>query len=279
MGRPNRSRSQRAAHYQGGRATCSVNSICLGRDVDDQASQRCLTSFLKALDPWKLYFYQSDVDEFMKSQNELDDLAKKGDVTFAHKVFQVYLQRVDERVAVIDELLAMKHDFTVDEEMLTDRDMTSYPRTAAEARDRWRKRIKYSLLDLKVDGDRGPGGHGEAQPAIPQLRQADAPDRQRRAAGDVPDLAEHVVRSAHELHVAEHAGELRDHHAVWSWKGSGRRCKSEDGYTVIKKIIPGGAADKDGRLKLEDKIVGVGKDPQGEMVERRRHEAFRRGAR
>ena len=32
-------------------------------------------------------------------------------------------------------------------------------------------------------------------------------------------------------------------------------------------MIPGGAAAKDGRLKVEDKIVGVGQDDDGEMVD------------
>ena len=36
---------------------------------------------------------------------------------------------------------------------------------------------------------------------------------------------------------------------------------------MVKKIIPGGAADKDGRLKVEDKIVGVGQGDEGEMVD------------
>jgi carboxyl-terminal processing protease len=48
-------------------------------------------------------------------------------------------------------------------------------------------------------------------------------------------------------------------------KGIGASLQSEDGYTVIKKIIPGGAADKDGRLKVEDKIIGVGQGKEGEL--------------
>ena len=48
---------------------------------------------------------------------------------------------------------------------------------------------------------------------------------------------------------------------------SARRCRSNDGYTVVSKIIPGGAADKDGRLKPEDQIVGVGQGDDGEIVD------------
>ena len=50
-------------------------------------------------------------------------------------------------------------------------------------------------------------------------------------------------------------------------EGVGASLMNEDGYTIVKEIIPGGAADKDGRLKVEDKIVGVGQNDNGEMVD------------
>ena len=46
-------------------------------------------------------------------------------------------------------------------------------------------------------------------------------------------------------------------------EGIGAELQSEDGYTIIKKIVPGGAAEKQGQLKAEDKIVGVGQGPDG----------------
>ena len=39
--------------------------------------------------------------------------------------------------------------------------------------------------------------------------------------------------------------------------GIGAVLSSEDGYCVIKELVPGGPADLDGRLKVGDKIVGV----------------------
>ena len=36
---------------------------------------------------------------------------------------------------------------------------------------------------------------------------------------------------------------------------------------MLKRIIPGGAADEDGRLKVEDKIIGVGEGTNGEIVD------------
>jgi carboxyl-terminal processing protease len=49
--------------------------------------------------------------------------------------------------------------------------------------------------------------------------------------------------------------------------GIGAALQSIDGYTVVNKIVPGGAADKDGRLKVEDKVVAVGQGESGEMVD------------
>ena len=49
--------------------------------------------------------------------------------------------------------------------------------------------------------------------------------------------------------------------------GIGASLKGEDGYTTVAELVPGGAADKDGRLKKKDRIVGVGQNREGEMVD------------
>ena len=46
--------------------------------LDKEISERCLKTFLKALDPMKVYFYQSDIDEFTKHQDELCDADAQG---------------------------------------------------------------------------------------------------------------------------------------------------------------------------------------------------------
>src|SRR5215218_6496716 len=52
--------------------------------LDDEMSGRAFDLFVKALDPSKLYFNQSDIDEFMQNRNDLDDMVKAGDMTFAY---------------------------------------------------------------------------------------------------------------------------------------------------------------------------------------------------
>lgn len=108
-----------------------------GEKIDDEHARRCMTAFLKSLDPMKLYFYQSDADEFLAERDKIDDSIKRGDIRIAHKIFGRFLDRVNERVAQIEQVLAMEHDYTVDEEMIRDADATVYPKTPEEAFDRW----------------------------------------------------------------------------------------------------------------------------------------------
>src|SRR5262249_12449741 len=88
-------------------------------------------------------------------------MALKGDTTFAYRVFNKFLERIDERVRLVDELLPIKQDFTIDEEILIDPDQIGWARDDAERRDRWRKRIKHDRLELaherpKSDDKTGP---------------------------------------------------------------------------------------------------------------------------
>lgn len=48
-----------------------------------------------------------------------------------------------------------------------------------------------------------------------------------------------------------------------SLEGIGAVLISEDGFTVVREIVPGGAADREGQLKPEDKIVAVAQGRDG----------------
>jgi carboxyl-terminal processing protease len=236
------------------------------RPLDEEISRRCLASFLKMLDSWKLYFHQSDVDGFMRRQNDLHEMAKKGDVSFAYEVFQTFLKRIDERVAVIDELLAVEHDFTVDEEMLVDRDLATYPRTPEEAREKWRKRIKYDLLVLKADDVDG-------EEAIEKLRRRYHSFARRMHQTNEEELLEMYLTAMtssldpHTTYMSPGTLENFEIQMRLGLEGIGAALQSEDGYVTVNKIIPGGAAERQGELKVGDRIVGVGQGDSGEIVD------------
>jgi len=235
-------------------------------DLDDEISLRCLKTFLKSLDPWKVYFYQSDIDAFMKWRKDLDDMARKGDVSFSYTVFRTFLKRIDERVKLVDELLSKEFDFSVDEVIISDRDATEYPQTAEDAYQKWRKRIKYDLLVLKVDDIEG-------EEAREKLRRRYHSFARRMHQTDGEELLEMYLTSltmSFDPHTSYMSADTLENFEIMmrlQLDGIGASLQSVDGYTVVKKIIPGGAADKNGQLKVEDKIVGVGQGVEGEIVD------------
>src|SRR5688572_4087397 len=113
-----------------------------GQPLDDKISERCLDTFVKELDPLKLFFYQSDIDEFKRNKDALDEGFRRGDVRFAYDVFARFLARVDERVQLAHAELDKTHDFTIDEDMIRDPEAAAFPKTPEEAADRWRQRVK-----------------------------------------------------------------------------------------------------------------------------------------
>ena len=235
-------------------------------ELDDEISERTLTNFVESLDPMKLYFYQSDIDAFRQKDREIDNMLRRGDISLAYEVFRTFLARIDERVETVDELLAAEHDFTIDERMVTDRDALNYPRTPQEARDRWRKRIKYDLLVLKADDVTG-------KEATDKLHRRYTSFAKRMHQTDGDELLEMYLTAltmAFDPHTSYMSPSTLENFEIMmrlNLDGIGASLQAVDGYTVVKKIIPGGAADREGSLQVEDKIVGVAQGDDDEMVD------------
>lgn len=239
------------------------------RQLDDTISQRAFDGFIKGLDPMKTYFLKSDIEEFSKYRTEIDNQMLQMDYSAAFAIFKRFLERVDERVVLATELVDENHDYSVDEEMVTDPDLLDYPSNEAEARESWRKRIKYSLLVLKGD----------------ESEKAEDPEKKSAKKEDPKDILRRRYTSfARRMHQMDNEDVVEryisaitnsyDPHTSYLSKGSfenflismsleldgiGATLQgSDEGYTVIKSIVKGGAAFKQGELKVEDKIVAVG---------------------
>jgi carboxyl-terminal processing protease len=228
--------------------------------INDEVAKRWAKNFIESLDPLKYNFLKADVDEFMAQATTLDDKLKdKGDISWASQVFDRYLTRSDERLATILDLLKEKPDFTSDETMVDDPKRLDYPATADEARDRLHKIVKLEELRAKVS--KTDDSEAETVKRL-TVRYKDLNRYYHQFNSN--DLLERYLTA---LTMA-----IDPHSAYWqastledmlgqtlhlSLEGIGASLQSEDGYPTVKEVVPGGAADKDGRLQPEDKIVGL----------------------
>jgi carboxyl-terminal processing protease len=233
-----------------------------GQSLDDTISQRCMETFIKELDPLKLFFYQSDVDEFMRSRNRLDDLFRRGDIRFAYDVFARFLARVDERIQLAQANLDVKHDFTIEEEMIRDPEAATFAKTPEEAAEKWRQRVKFDLMKEVADDV-------SLDEAVKKLRKRYDSIGKSWQQTDNDELLERylsAMTTGFDPHSSYMAPSTLDNFNITmrlELDGIGASLRSVDGYTVVQNIIPGGAADKHGGIKPEDKIVGVGEGPDG----------------
>lgn len=124
----------------------------IGDSPNDEIARRTQELFLHTLDPMKMYFEQADVNDFRRRRLSLAGELDAGDISRAYEIFGVYLERIDERMQLVEKWLNAEHDFTADERMLKDRNLVAYPKDGQQAEECWRQWIKYELLTLKKDG-------------------------------------------------------------------------------------------------------------------------------
>ncbi|MFT5572622.1 MAG: carboxyl-terminal processing protease [Cryomorphaceae bacterium] len=233
-------------------------------ELNDEYSSRTLDAYLKLLDPNKTYFLQSDIDELNIYRYKLDDLLKKRNAEVAFDIFKLYRQRLSERTDLIMDLIEVDFDFTKDESISIDRDQYTWAKSSNELTDKWTKRIKNDTLQQLM-----------AETSIKEVRENLTRRYQRQKDVTYQLKADEVF----EWFMNAYTKELGPHtqymsHATTenfrismslSLEGIGAALQTEQDYTVINRILPGGPAERDGTIKPEDKVVGVAQDDE-EMI-------------
>lgn len=269
--------------------------------LNEKLAERTITGFLKVLDPQKLYFYQSDVDYFRARQAQLGDLFKNGNIQLAYVMFKTYLNRLDERISQMQAALDQPIDFTIDESLTIEPKKLTNPTTRKEAEERVRLRVKYDMLLLQVDdlrkeqkaskdsaeenGDEADSkasedGAKDETPKTPEEKyQANKEKLLKRYTSyqkrmhqlDNDELLEFyltAMTNSYDPHSSYMSPSTLDNFEIsmsLGLQGIGATLSSEDGYVTVKHLVPGGPADKEGSLKINDKICGVAQDEDGPM--------------
>jgi carboxyl-terminal processing protease len=254
--------------------------------LNDEISRRALNLFLETLDPMKLYFYMSDVEKFASESTKIDDYLQGRNLEIAKRIFDVFLDRVNERTEVAQRLVDAPHDFTIDESMDRDPEKIDWIADRAEADERWRKRVKYDLLlqiaddaesddsnDDEADEDSGEAVALSEAAAKEKLHKRYRSINQRWEQTDNDELLEmflSAVTMSFDPHSSYMSPRSLDDFIIQmrlELDGIGASLESKYGETVVRQIVPGGAADKDGRLRVDDVITGVGQGADGEIVD------------
>ena len=119
----------------------------LDKEIDDEFSEDVFNTFLENLDPFKRYFYKSDIDEFSKYKYSIDDAFKNPDLEFFELVFNRYVKRMSESENIFNQILTKSFDFSKDEVCECDFEKLDFVKTKDELYERWRKLLKIYVIE------------------------------------------------------------------------------------------------------------------------------------
>nr|WP_214446643.1 carboxy terminal-processing peptidase [Flavihumibacter rivuli] len=121
------------------------------KDINDAFSKEIFKKYLANVDQEKVIFQQADLLALKKYETTLDDEIKGGLVEFVPAVSTIYKKRILEAEAIAKEMLAKPFDFTSNEDVVLDPEKLEFAKNSSDLKERWRKRIKYQVLERYVE--------------------------------------------------------------------------------------------------------------------------------
>lgn len=234
--------------------------------LDDAMSQKIFDRYLKSLDPEKLFFIQSDVDQFALSRTKLDDAIRNDDLSAPFSMFNLYQVRLRERLTYAKELLSQNFDFAAKENYRYAREKEPWAQSDAALRDIWRLRVKNDWLRLKLAGK----DDKSIRSTLEKRYDYTVTRIQKLKSEDVFQLFLDAYATSVEPHtnyLGPKASEDFDIQMKLSLVGIGAVLQERDEMTTIRELVPGGPAALSGKLKVGDRIVGVAQGEKGAMTD------------
>jgi carboxyl-terminal processing protease len=233
--------------------------------VNDELSSKILDNYLENLDPGKIYFLQEDINRFNAWRNQFDDDLLQGNVFKAFDIYNVYQQRMYDRIQFTFDLLNNDMDFSIMDSFLVDRENAQWISSYKEYDELWKKKTKNEALQLKADGkDFKVWSDILRKRYYNLLKQMAKTKNEDVFSFFANSLTE--ISDPHTNYFSPRAAEDFATSMSLSLEGIGATLQTENEYTKVREVVKGGPADRSKQIKANDKIVAVGQGKDGEMV-------------
>ncbi len=261
----------------------------IGPESLKQIENRIREQYLKTLDRSKLYLLDSDVKAIeQKLQNSIVQVQNRK-CDFLEEIEGVLGKRVKERYDFAKTYLTDKNfKFDKKTELMLDPDKRKYSKTKEELNAFHKKYLQFQIATylqtgLKLDEaktntlkryERANRRYDDS-PAPAKPKEGDAEEFEITKMSKADKLGElydqylnAFARSLdpHSNYLSQDMLEDFEISMRLSLEGIGATLSSQDGFTVIEQLIPGGAAALSGKLQPKDKIIAVGQGTDGKLV-------------
>lgn len=233
-------------------------------NLDDSLSSIIFDQYLENLDNSKVYFYSSDIARLEKERYSFDDYLLEGKIQPFYDIFNLYEERMIERMEYIDTILVHGFDFTKNDSLEINRENSNWVTTNEEMDRLWTERIKNDALNLSLSGKTEDEIVSNLTKRYNNFTRA----LSQYNSEDVFQLAMDTYTTSIDPHTNYFSPVTSENFKIdmsLSLEGIGARLMTEDGYTKVVEIIPGGPAFKSKQLNVDDRIIAVAQGDDGEF--------------
>lgn len=238
------------------------------RAIDDSLSSDVFDAYLDYLDGQRIYLTQQDINSLDQARFRLGSALKTGQLQPGFDIYNIVQQRIIERLnfalSVIDQGID-KLDFSTSEQILLDRSEAGWESDTAALNKLWVKRIKNAVLAQRLNGTDDEAitdtlrrrYEGQLKRAT-QVRSEDAFQAYMNAFTGMWD--------PHTSYFSPRTSENFNINMSLSLEGIGAVLQSDNEYTKVVRLVPGGPASKQGQLQPADRIVSVTQEDEKKPV-------------
>lgn len=219
-----------------------------------ELSNRTIEKIFESLDPDKIYFQKSDLIYFKNKEKNIGDKIKQENCSFLFNLKNLFLTRVHDTNSILEEFLTKRIDFSKDDFFINNKNEWSI--NTEEIKNKLRKKIKLQFISMNEINDK------EADTRAILLKNYKQIEKKLKEFDD--DKFYSILINSFALSLDPHSNYLPPLeyenfviHMSNKLEGIGIKLEEKNGYVIIKSLVKGGVAQKDGRLKPKDIIIAI----------------------
>ncbi len=232
--------------------------------ISDELSGDVFDAYLDYLDGQRIYLSQDDIAKFDKIRTQLGSALKTGQLQPGFDIYNLVQQRIIERLQFALETIDKgidTLDFSANESILVDRSKADWESNAEALDDLWVKRIKNAVLAQRLNG-------AEDEAIVETLRRRYEGQLKRAYQARSEDAFQAYMNAftgmwdPHTSYFSPRTSENFNINMSLSLEGIGAVLQSDNEYTKVVRLVPGGPASKQGQLEPADRIVSVAQEDE-----------------
>ena len=236
------------------------------RKIDkDNLNSQYFEAIFDRLDKNKNYFIANEVQKYLikSKRNEVNNF----DIELAYDLINLYFERLIEYSQFqINLIQTVDFDFTKDEYLDIFYEDNQWLTNFTDLKDLWRLETKNDLLVAKISDS------SSSDPKVDLVKRYQNRIRRinQQKEEDIFSLAINILTNQfdpHSSYLSPRSAEDFDMNMSLKLTGIGALLGVEDDYTKIISLVPGGPAEKSGKIKPEDRIAKIKQKNSKEFVD------------